>query len=223
MLKALGISDEQGRVKPTRQAKYRQVEEFLRLLDASLGEAMGQGHVRTPTGKTRCGSSTSAAATPISPLPPTDTWWTSAGCRSGSPASTSSSSRPTTTRTSRPGSASTPTSSSARSPTRASTGHPTWCWPCTRATRRPTTHWPAPSSGRRRWCLPRRAATTTSPRSCGRRRHRRPTRCSRGTASCASGSPTRSPTPCAPPCCGARATAWTWSSSSRAPTRRATP
>ena len=49
VLKALGISDEQGRVKPTRQAKYRQVEEFLRLLDASLGEAMGQGHVRTPT------------------------------------------------------------------------------------------------------------------------------------------------------------------------------
>ncbi len=49
VLRALGISDEQGRVKPTRQAKYRQVEEFLRLLDASLGEALGQGHVRTPT------------------------------------------------------------------------------------------------------------------------------------------------------------------------------
>jgi SAM-dependent methyltransferase len=36
-------------VKPTRQAKYRQVEEFLRLLDASLTEAMAQGQVRTPT------------------------------------------------------------------------------------------------------------------------------------------------------------------------------
>lgn len=49
VLVALGISDAQGRVKPTRQAKYRQVEEFVRLLDASLGEALEQGHVRTPT------------------------------------------------------------------------------------------------------------------------------------------------------------------------------
>ena len=49
VLVALGISDAQGRVKPSRQAKYRQVEEFLRLLDASIGEAMAQGQVRTPT------------------------------------------------------------------------------------------------------------------------------------------------------------------------------
>ncbi|MDR7255564.1 SAM-dependent methyltransferase [Nocardioides sp. BE266] len=49
VLQALGISDAQGRVKPTRQAKYRQVEEFVRLLDASLTEAIEQGHVRTPT------------------------------------------------------------------------------------------------------------------------------------------------------------------------------
>ncbi|RYB93466.1 SAM-dependent methyltransferase [Nocardioides oleivorans] len=49
VLVALGISDAQGRVKPTRQAKYRQVEEFVRLLDASLIEAIAQGQVRTPT------------------------------------------------------------------------------------------------------------------------------------------------------------------------------
>jgi SAM-dependent methyltransferase len=49
VLKALGISDAQGRIKPSRQAKYRQVEEFLRLLDASLAEAIAKGHVRTPT------------------------------------------------------------------------------------------------------------------------------------------------------------------------------
>lgn len=49
VLKALGISDAQGRVKPSRQAKYRQVEELVRLLDASLTEAIAQGHVRTPT------------------------------------------------------------------------------------------------------------------------------------------------------------------------------
>src|SRR6478735_6677084 len=40
VLVALGISDAQGRVKPTRQAKYRQAEEFVRLLDASLSEAV---------------------------------------------------------------------------------------------------------------------------------------------------------------------------------------
>jgi hypothetical protein len=49
VLVALGISDAQGRIKPSRQAKYRQVEEFLRLLNASLTEALAKGHVRTPT------------------------------------------------------------------------------------------------------------------------------------------------------------------------------
>ena len=49
VLVALGISDAQGRVKPTRQAKYRQVEEFVRLLDAGLSDAIAQGRVRTPT------------------------------------------------------------------------------------------------------------------------------------------------------------------------------
>ena len=49
VLLALGISDAQGRVKPTRQAKYRQVEEFVRLLAASLDDALAQGHLRTPT------------------------------------------------------------------------------------------------------------------------------------------------------------------------------
>ena len=49
VLRALGVSDANGRIKPSRQAKYRQVEEFLRLLDASLTEAIAKGHVRTPT------------------------------------------------------------------------------------------------------------------------------------------------------------------------------
>jgi SAM-dependent methyltransferase len=49
VLVALGISDAQGRIKPSRQAKYRQVEEFLRLLDASLTDAVARGHVRRPT------------------------------------------------------------------------------------------------------------------------------------------------------------------------------
>ena len=49
VLVALGISDREGRIKPSRQAKYRQVEEFLRLLDTALRDALEQGQVRTPT------------------------------------------------------------------------------------------------------------------------------------------------------------------------------
>ncbi|GAA1796721.1 hypothetical protein GCM10009795_047700 [Nocardioides hankookensis] len=45
----LGISDDEGRIKPSRQAKYRQVEEFLRLLDSSITEAIDKGHLRRPT------------------------------------------------------------------------------------------------------------------------------------------------------------------------------
>jgi SAM-dependent methyltransferase len=45
----LGISDDEGRIKPSRQAKYRQVEEFLRLLDSSITEAVDKGHLRRPT------------------------------------------------------------------------------------------------------------------------------------------------------------------------------
>ncbi|MDF1606014.1 SAM-dependent methyltransferase [Nocardioides sp. YIM 152315] len=46
---ALGISDAEGRLKPSRQAKYRQVEEFLRLLDSSITDALEKGHLRRPT------------------------------------------------------------------------------------------------------------------------------------------------------------------------------
>ncbi len=46
---ALGLSDEDGRMKPSRQAKYRQVEEFLRLLDSSVTDAIDKGHLRRPT------------------------------------------------------------------------------------------------------------------------------------------------------------------------------
>jgi SAM-dependent methyltransferase len=49
VLVALGISDQQGRVKPSRQAKYRQVEEFLRILDVAVRDAIDQGHLRRPT------------------------------------------------------------------------------------------------------------------------------------------------------------------------------
>jgi len=48
-LVALGISDAQGRVKPTRQSKLRQVEEFCRLLSSAVDDALSNGHLRTPT------------------------------------------------------------------------------------------------------------------------------------------------------------------------------
>ncbi len=49
VLKALGISDAQGRVKPSRQAKYRQVEELVRALGAALDDAVASGALRQPT------------------------------------------------------------------------------------------------------------------------------------------------------------------------------
>ncbi|MFT3874067.1 MAG: SAM-dependent methyltransferase [Nocardioides sp.] len=49
VLVALGLSTGDGRVKPSRQAKYRQVEEFLQQLDAALTDALGKGRLRTPT------------------------------------------------------------------------------------------------------------------------------------------------------------------------------
>jgi len=48
VLRALGISDAQGRVKPSRQAKYRQVEEFLRALAVAIEDATSSGKLRTP-------------------------------------------------------------------------------------------------------------------------------------------------------------------------------
>ncbi len=46
---ALGLASADGRMKPSRQAKYRQVEEFLRILDSTVTEAIEKGHLRRPT------------------------------------------------------------------------------------------------------------------------------------------------------------------------------
>jgi len=43
----LGISDHQGRVKPSRQAKYKQIEEFCKLLAPALEEAISAGRIAT--------------------------------------------------------------------------------------------------------------------------------------------------------------------------------
>ena len=45
VLVALGISDASGRLKPSRRAKYRQVEEFLRELGATVDDALATGRL----------------------------------------------------------------------------------------------------------------------------------------------------------------------------------
>ncbi|MBI3429109.1 MAG: SAM-dependent methyltransferase [Actinobacteria bacterium] len=50
-LREVGISDKDGVVKPSRQDKYRQVEEFLRLLAPTLKSAIEAGHVPIPSKK----------------------------------------------------------------------------------------------------------------------------------------------------------------------------
>ncbi len=47
--RALGLAGGDGRIKPSRQAKWRQVEEFLRVLDGTVTEALAAGHLRRPT------------------------------------------------------------------------------------------------------------------------------------------------------------------------------
>jgi SAM-dependent methyltransferase len=48
-LREVGISDANGQIKPTRQDKYRQVEEFLRLLSPALNDAIDAGQIEKPT------------------------------------------------------------------------------------------------------------------------------------------------------------------------------
>ena len=46
---AIGISDSSGKLKPSMSDKYKQVEEFLRILVPSLNSAISAGHIHTPT------------------------------------------------------------------------------------------------------------------------------------------------------------------------------
>ena len=48
-LKEVGISDSSGAIKPSKQDKYLQVEEFLRLLVPALNSAIDAGHIGKPT------------------------------------------------------------------------------------------------------------------------------------------------------------------------------
>jgi len=48
-LREVGIADAKGVIKPSRQDKYRQVEEFLRLLAPTLNAAIAAGQIQPPT------------------------------------------------------------------------------------------------------------------------------------------------------------------------------
>jgi SAM-dependent methyltransferase len=48
-LTAVGVADRDGRIKPSRQDKYRQVEQFVRLLDAAIEDAVTAGALRPAT------------------------------------------------------------------------------------------------------------------------------------------------------------------------------
>ena len=48
-LREVGISDASGQIKPSKSDKYRQVEEFLRLLAPTLTNAIEAGHINHPT------------------------------------------------------------------------------------------------------------------------------------------------------------------------------
>jgi SAM-dependent methyltransferase len=47
-LREVGISDSSGQIKPSKSDKYRQVEEFLRLLAPTLKNAIDAGHIAQP-------------------------------------------------------------------------------------------------------------------------------------------------------------------------------
>ena len=48
-LREVGISDSSGQIKPSKGDKYRQVEEFLRLLAPTLTNAIEAGHIENPS------------------------------------------------------------------------------------------------------------------------------------------------------------------------------
>jgi hypothetical protein len=48
-LVAVGVADRSGAIKPTKQDKYRQVEQFVRLLDAAVSDAAKAGALRDAT------------------------------------------------------------------------------------------------------------------------------------------------------------------------------
>ena len=48
-LREVGIADAHGKIKPSKMDKYKQVEEFLRLLIPTLNDAISAGHIHQPS------------------------------------------------------------------------------------------------------------------------------------------------------------------------------
>jgi SAM-dependent methyltransferase len=48
-LREVGIADANGNIKPSKMDKYKQVEEFLRLLIPTLNDAISAGHIHAPS------------------------------------------------------------------------------------------------------------------------------------------------------------------------------
>ena len=154
VLAALGISDAQGRVKPSRQAKYRQVEEFLRAARRrSSTTRVAAGAVRTPTpsrpaagGRPRLRQRLPHVRRAPLPRPRARAAGPPTGVdvkaqsreHNTAVAAVARARRPDVVRAGRHRHAS------------SSTSAPTWCWRCTPATPPPTTRWPA----RSRWDAP---------------------------------------------------------------------
>ena len=193
VLMALGISDQQGRIKPSRQAKYRQVEEFLRLLDSSVTDALEAGALRRPTVEDPlrivdlgCGNAylTFAAhryLTHVRGLPVTVTGVDvkeQSRDHNGGVAASLGIADTADFVVGTIGAAA--LAQAARGGARAAR--------LRHRDRRGAG--PGGRVGVARWCSPPRAATTTSPRSCAATPPPRRTPCSPGTASSASGSPT---------------------------------
>ena len=192
LFRALGLADAEGRLKPSRRDKYRQVEEFLRLLDTAVTEAIDKGQLRRPTAEEPlrvadlgCGNAYLTFAAERYPRP------ASAACPVhlvGVDVKEQSREHNEKVagelgldaefvvgthrrRRARPGARGGARPARLRHRDRRGAG-------------------PGGRVGGLRWCWPRPAATTTSPPSCAGRPRPRRTPCSPGTASSASGWPT---------------------------------
>ena len=167
---ALGLADGEGRIKPSRQAKVRQVEEFLRLLDAAITDGARQGPPapadrRGPAADRRPRLRQRLPDLRRPPVPQRRAGASGAAHRCRRQGAVARAQHRGGGRAGDRRASFVVGSISGAS----STARPRSCSPCTPATPRPTRRSPGRSSGRPRWCSPRRAATTTWPPSCARR------------------------------------------------------
>ena len=150
-LTAVGVADHQGRIKPTKQDKYRQVEEFVRLLDTAVEDARTAGALRRADAREPLapGRSRLRARLPHRRcLRVAREGARAAGARARGRRARVVRASATPRWPSRSGGATSSPSRPRRSPTPPTTRAPTSSWRCTRATPRPTTPSRARCAGR---------------------------------------------------------------------------